>query len=343
MLITLSQWMIGFSLVSLLLLWLVYWSVFDAFEKTWLSKAACTLMLAALALLQWHHWQSLALGESIFNNPVYLALLFVAAPSFYLFSRELLQCNTRNHPLLLLHFAPLLLSTWLNGELSGVVVIPIAFTIGCGYALWLCSIIFKLRGQRQHFSLEFLTFAAFAAVALFILLIGLFASWIGEFWYVIAYSNLIGLALLAMLYLQLRFPDITQKTQDAVAASYAASTLKNTDCGALVAQLKQLMLEQKIYRDDNLSLSVLAEHLGLSSHQTSELINTHFGQSFSRLIREYRVNEAKQQLIQEPKASVLSIGLAVGFSTQSNFYSAFRELTGETPGQFRKRMGIVES
>lgn len=339
MLTTFSQWMIGFSLASLLLLWLVYWSVFNAFEKTWLSKTACTTMLAALGLLQWHHWQWFALGESIFTNSVYIAILFLAAPSFYLFSRELLQFNTRNHPLLLVHFVPLILSIWL----SGTIAIPIAFTIGCGYALWLCAIIFKLRAQRQHFSLEFIAFAAFAVIALLILLIGLSASWIGELWYVIAYSNLIGLALLAMLYLQLRFPDIAQKTYDAVAASYAASTLKNTDCAALVSQLKQLMLEQKIYRDENLSLSVLAEHLGLSCHQTSELINTHFGQSFSRLIREYRVNEAKQQLIQEPKASVLSIGLAVGFSTQSNFYSAFRELTGETPGQFRKHRGIADA
>lgn len=339
MLTLLSQWMIGFSFVSLVLLWLVYWSVFNAFEKTWLSKAACTLMLATLALLQWYHWQSLALGESIFNSSVYIAILFLAAPSFYLFSRELLQFNTLNHPLLLLHLVPLALSPWL----SGAIAIPIAFTIGCGYAIWLCLTIFKLRSQRQYFSLEFITFTTFAVIALLILLIGLFASWIGEFWYVIAYSNLIGLALLAMLYLQLRFPDIAQKTCDAVAASYAASTLKKTDCDALVSQLKQLMLEQKIYRDENLNLSTLADNLSLSGHQTSELINTHFGQSFSRLVREYRINEAKQQLIQEPKASVLSIGLAVGFSTQSNFYSAFRELTGETPGQFRKRMGIVES
>ncbi|MGV8835807.1 MAG: helix-turn-helix domain-containing protein [Cellvibrio sp.] len=339
MLMLLSQWMIGFSFVSLVLFWLVYWSVFRAFEKTWLSKMACTSMLIALALLQWHHWQWIALGESIFNNAAYLAILFLAAPSFYLFSRELLQFNTRNHPLLLLHFIPLIISPWL----SGVIGIPIAFSIGCGYALWLCLIIFKLRGQRQYFSLEFVTFAAFAAIALFILLIGLLAPWVGEFWFVIAYSNLIGLALLAMLYLQLRFPDITQKTCDAVAASYAASTLKNADCDALIGQLKRLLLEQKIYRDENLNLSTLADNLALSSHQTSELINTHFGQSFSRLIREHRVHEAKQQLVNEPKASVLSIGLAVGFSTQSNFYSAFRELTGETPGQFRKRMGIADT
>lgn len=339
MLTQLTQWMIGFSLLSLVLLWIVYWLVFKAFEKTWLSKTACTLMLAAMGLLQWYHWQWLELGQSVFNNPFYAATLLTSAPAFYLFSRELLQFNTSNHPALLLHFLPITLSVWLSGSIA----LPIAFCIGSGYALWLCVIVFKLRDQRQYFSLEFATFAAFAAIALFILLIGLLAPWVGEFWFVIAYSNLIGLALLAMLYLQLRFPDITQKTCDAVAASYAASTLKNTDCDLLVNQLKQLLLEQKIYRDENLNLSMLADSLTLSTHQTSELINTHFGQSFSRLIREYRINEAKQQLLQEPKASVLSVGLAVGFSTQSNFYSAFRDLTGETPGQFRKRMGITDT
>jgi AraC-like DNA-binding protein len=34
---------------------------------------------------------------------------------------------------------------------------------------------------------------------------------------------------------------------------------------------------------------------------------------------------------------VLSIGLCVGFTSQSNFYEAFREIEGSTPGQYRKR------
>jgi AraC-like DNA-binding protein len=68
----------------------------------------------------------------------------------------------------------------------------------------------------------------------------------------------------------------------------------------------------------------------------SELINTHLGKSFSRYLREQRVEAAKLQLIDEPKATVLGIGLAVGFSSQSNFYEAFREIVGMTPGQFRK-------
>lgn len=42
-------------------------------------------------------------------------------------------------------------------------------------------------------------------------------------------------------------------------------------------------------------------------------------------------------LLAEPEASVLSVGLAVGFASQSNFYAAFREVTGEVPGRYRRR------
>ena len=40
--------------------------------------------------------------------------------------------------------------------------------------------------------------------------------------------------------------------------------------------------------------------------------------------------------VAEPSASVLSVGLSVGFTSQSNFYEAFREIEGMTPGQYRK-------
>jgi AraC-like DNA-binding protein len=45
-------------------------------------------------------------------------------------------------------------------------------------------------------------------------------------------------------------------------------------------------------------------------------------------------------LVDEPKSSVLSIGLSVGFNSQSNFYTAFREIAGQTPAQYRKTQGI---
>ena len=56
---------------------------------------------------------------------------------------------------------------------------------------------------------------------------------------------------------------------------------------------------------------------------------------FSRLVRQHRVDAAKKMLIAEPRASVLSVGLSVGFTSQSNFYVAFKEMTGTVPGKFR--------
>jgi AraC-like DNA-binding protein len=69
----------------------------------------------------------------------------------------------------------------------------------------------------------------------------------------------------------------------------------------------------------------------------SELINTHFGLSFSRLVRRYRVTAARQMLIDEPKASVLSVGMSVGFGSQSSFYVAFKDEVGVVPGEFRRQ------
>jgi len=74
----------------------------------------------------------------------------------------------------------------------------------------------------------------------------------------------------------------------------------------------------------------------LSVHQLSELINSNFDYSFPRYIREHRIREAKELLINEPNSSVLSISMMTGFKSQSNFYTAFKEITGFSPGQYRK-------
>jgi AraC-like DNA-binding protein len=96
------------------------------------------------------------------------------------------------------------------------------------------------------------------------------------------------------------------------------------------------MQEEELFRRPDLDLPTLASHIGLSSHQLSELINTRLGKGFSRYVREFRVEAAEDMLQEELSASVLSVGMSVGFTSQSTFYEAFRELTGMTPGQFRK-------
>jgi AraC-like DNA-binding protein len=76
--------------------------------------------------------------------------------------------------------------------------------------------------------------------------------------------------------------------------------------------------------------------MGISSHQLSELVNTRLGMGFARYVRECRVRAAKALLVSAPAQSILSISMDTGFRSQSAFYAAFKEVTGQSPGDYRK-------
>ena len=144
----------------------------------------------------------------------------------------------------------------------------------------------------------------------------------------VAVISLVTAALLA-------FPDLVADFSEAAAATYATSTLGGLDVAALLDALDRLMREDRIYRDENLSLAAVATLLKISPHQLSELINTQHKVGFPRFVRGFRIDEACRLLREDPKATILSISLDTGFQSQSSFYTAFREITGTSPGQFR--------
>jgi transcriptional regulator GlxA family with amidase domain len=155
--------------------------------------------------------------------------------------------------------------------------------------------------------------------------------------YVQIYAWMIAIGFFGVLWLLLAVPDIASKTQEAVAQSYAQSTLGRVDVATKLTELTRLFEVERVHRDEGLSLARVAELMGLSTHQLSELVNAHLGIGFSRLVRQHRVRDAQQMLVAEPRASVLSVGLAVGFASQSTFYVAFKDELGVVPGQYRKQ------
>jgi AraC-like DNA-binding protein len=230
------------------------------------------------------------------------------------------------------HFAPLLISFVLPYELA----LPCAFLMGAAYLIWLAGIVYQLREQRQRFQLELFALGTLFVIALAVLLLGFIVPLLDTRNFILTYSILIALAFFAVLLTLLRFPSITVDVSEAVQAAYAQSSLKNIDKVIVLEKLDDLMKRDKLYTLESLSLTSLAEQLEVNPHQLSELINTQFQQGFSRYIREYRIEEAKKLLLAEPNASVLSIGLSVGFNSQSNFYAAFRDIVGMPPAQYRK-------
>lgn len=323
--------LIGFSIISAALLALTHFNCSEYNGKL-LSRIAGLVLLLGLALLQFFHYQFLQGDGSFIYSKFYVILLFSVAPAFYFFSREVLKVDNVYHPALLLHAIPLLIGMFLPRNFA----LPFSFFIGTGYVFWLAMIVYSLRTQRQRFKLELVALASMFIVAFMVLLLGVVLPLVSDNFFYTTYASLIGLTFIVAVYTVMKFPNISTDVNEAAQAAYTVSTLKNIDSNALELKLRQLLEVDKLFTQETLSLSSMAEEMEINSHQLSELINTRFGKSFSQLVREYRITEAKRMLIDEPKSSVLSIGLSTGFTSQSNFYTAFREITGMAPGNFRK-------
>ena len=322
----------GYSIISapVLILTALY---YKQHPQPRLSRTAGLMLIVCLALIQWLNLQTLSGATQTIFSPLYIGLLYAIAPSFYLYSHQLLSAKNYCNPWQILHLLPVVLGYQFASQWA----VPLAFVLGSLYLVWLARAIFLLRHQRLRFKLELLALACLFAIALAVIMLGFIWPLISHNTFVIYYSILIGLTFFITTLTLLIFPSITTDVVAAAQATYAESTLKKIDKPKTLERLKVLMHTEKLYTLETLSLNMLAEQLQLSSHQLSELINTEFQQGFSRYIRQYRIEAAKKLLIAEPQASILSIGLAVGFSTQSNFYSAFRDITGIAPGQFRKQ------
>ncbi len=296
------------------------------------SQIMGMILITALATLQLAHFFYLNRGDPFVFSPVYTAVLYLVAPSFYLFSRPLLKADNSFQRWQILHFVPLFFAFILPNQQAFL----LAFGIGGFYLLWLAKSIFALRKQRTRFHIELTILLIVFIIAILVLIMGLSQILVDERTFFILYASAIGLAFFLINIALAYAPRITHEVSDAARETYQKSTLGGIDCDSVLQQLDSLMQDARLYQENNLDLHSLASELDLTSHQLSELINTRLGKSFSRYIREQRVQAAKTQLLDEPNASVLSIAMSVGFTSQSNFYDAFREIVGTTPAKFRK-------
>lgn len=121
-----------------------------------------------------------------------------------------------------------------------------------------------------------------------------------------------------------------------VVASYARSGM-DAERAARLEQEVRRVLSEGLYRQANLSLQDLAEAVGSSAHNVTQVLNTRIGQSFYDFVNGYRVEEARQRLADPAQAhlTVISIGLDAGFNSKSSFNAVFKKMTGQTPSAFR--------
>ena len=153
---------------------------------------------------------------------------------------------------------------------------------------------------------------------------------------------LIGLTGLTYLLFENRYPHFYQLVaREEKQQKYRKSLIQGLSTNKIIQRLRELMEEDKIYRQFELKLDEVASMLFITPHQLSEFINDHIGMNFSSYVNNYRVEEAKALLISNPDQSALSIGLEVGFGSKPSFNTIFKQKTGMTPLEYRKKGSIL--
>ena len=333
MLAIISFLMIGFSVIATPILFVAYVFFLHNINKTAFAIISCALLLTGLSILQLEHLNFLRFGSDPIDSAYYLFCLFLTPASFYFFSRAILLPDSNFRPYLLIHFAPALVVFVLRRE----VAMPILFSLGLGYCLWFTNIVYGLRKDRQRSHLEIFFFGLFSLIAGVVLILVFSLPYMDHGYFYHFYIHGIGVAFVLIVAALLSFPNLLSELTEAAKLRYSSSSLTGIDTEAAAEKLESLMRKDKIYQNEGLNLASVAELMALSPHQISELINTRFGKSFSRYIREHRIEAAKQLLVNEPDSSVLAISLQTGFKSQSNFYAAFKDITGQSPKAFREK------
>lgn len=106
----------------------------------------------------------------------------------------------------------------------------------------------------------------------------------------------------------------------------------------LFIKLNAFISKHQKFTESKLSLESLAKEFEISPNKLSTIINNCASKSFNEYINEFRVELAKQLLIDSDymNYTITAIGLESGFNSKSTFYAAFKKVTGITPSQYQE-------
>ena len=121
---------------------------------------------------------------------------------------------------------------------------------------------------------------------------------------------------------------------------YARSALPEHSVAALYERLRHIMLSDKPYLENDLTLAELARYVDTKPHQLSQFFSQHLGETFYDYVNRHRVEAVKATLERANSRDrpLLEIALECGFRSKSTFNDTFRRLTGLSPSEYRRRL-----
>lgn len=323
-----------------LLIFLSIYILSDIQKRETLRKALFFLTITASAqtfYLLFHEHLPALLKDMLIGLPT------IVGPLVYFYSQNYVLKNEQTQwsdflgfaPFLLVFLLPLFPDFYYRDYPILVLMIVVVhwglFLVFCG--LWLNknrAIIQKLKSFESKWILTFY----FLNVVIWLIHSLLYI--IGEpFQLLFAGCIFIIAFFLILYYFRFRGHQLISQPKDSKSVSMKTSLPENTHI--YLNKLEKLLWDHKIFLDPNLTIPKLADKMQIQPYLLSQIINTHFSQSFPDFINNYRINEAKV-LLKDNNLKISSIATDCGFNTLSSFNLAFKKATRKTPSEFRDQI-----
>jgi AraC-like DNA-binding protein len=150
----------------------------------------------------------------------------------------------------------------------------------------------------------------------------------------------LAVAAVAIMLLRVDANELFTVPQPAVAVADPASAADRK----LIDALMRLMADERIYRQENVTIGTLAVRLSVPEYRLRRLINQRLGyRNFNAFLNNHRIAEAKAALADPAQAEVpvITIAMDAGFQSLGPFNRAFKETTGVTPSEYRKKACVA--
>jgi AraC-like DNA-binding protein len=161
------------------------------------------------------------------------------------------------------------------------------------------------------------------------------------------YVNILGQAITNGLWLVLimYLVHFLSRQQVAPALENAVAVNSNVDdnniehYASLFSAIDEVVRKDSLFRKERLTLSQLSESIGLKTRDISRAINLSQKKSFNGYINDLRVDYVCRIIKAGKPDTLTALAFDAGFSSKAVFNKSFKQVTGQTPSQFRKSYG----
>lgn len=274
-----------------------------------------------------------------------LGTMMAIGPLFYFYAKASAEQSFQWNKRLLLHFTPcflaILFGLWISDEDMETLPIQLFFVLFLSYYTHYLIYLIKTKkyiSRQRKTGLPDQTYKL-----LTLLFYGLLIIWVA---YVLnlfdeSVPYVIGPLLYSAVAYVISFIVISKGyLQDLKQEKYKTTRISNQQMEQLFSRVSTLIVDEKQFKNPELTLKSLSEALKVSTQVLSMVINQKSQKNFNAFVNHYRVEEAIH-LLRDPNSqnhTIAAIAYEAGFNSISSFNSAFKKQTHKTPKAYRQHL-----